>query len=320
VNTSTFALASAILLATSGAAFAAEAPTLTLDPTSQPETAPAATEPAAEEGAAEAEKPKNLISLEGGIDITHAYFFRGYKQQEDGVIMQPYVTFFLNLPQLQDVCSLTITPYVGTWNSTSTKSAGPKGPKWLFESDVFVGTKIERGDWTLDMYYQYSGYPSSVWVATQELDATLSYNDAWFTKDKLHLPSAVNPHVGYAQELNRSDNILNGAPGSYLEFGIAPSVEIPVAGIPITVSAPNTFGLSLNNFYLNDHGGNQTYGYFSTGLSIEIPLEAISGKGFGDWRLVFSGAYQRLDADSLIDANDGHRDVITGAISFRFSY
>jgi len=120
--------------------------------------------------------------------------------------------------------------------------------------------------------------------------------------------------------LNRSDNIENGTTGTYLEFGVAPEVEVPLLGTTVTLSLPTNVGFSAANYYLDHNGNNQCFGYVSTGLKAELPLEFISGKGFGDWKLVGTVTYTRINADSAVDANDGHRDAVIGALSLQFSF
>jgi hypothetical protein len=265
------------------------------------------------------EKPKHLLSLEGSIDFTHEYIYRGYKQHSGGVIMQPSLTLSLNLPELQKE-DFSITPYVGTWNSTSTVTNSPHDPGWFFETDTFVGTRLESGNWSLDLYYQYSAYPGGVWTSTHEVDAVVSYDDAWFTKEKLNWPVAINPHVAIAQELNRSDNLERGPTGTYVELGVAPAIDVPLLGTTVTLSVPTNVGFSAANYYVDNGGANRCFGYVSTGLKAELPLEFLSGKGFGDWKLVGTVTYTRMNAESAIDANEGKRDGIVGAASVQFSY
>lgn len=304
------------VLGLAGTAFADSTTLPTTAPSTEPSTQ-AATEPAKAPDAAE---PKHFLSLDGSIDITNAYFYRGYKQQEGGVIIQPNLTISFNIPQLQPDSGLSITPYIGTFNSTSTVSNSPKSPKWWFESDVFAGAKFDTGKWELDMYYQYNAYPGDVWVDTQEVDAVLSYDDGWFTQDKLHLPVAINPHVAIARELTHSDNILNGSPGTYGELGIAPEYDFTVLGHKIPVTLPVTTGVSFDHYYLDSSGNNQWFGYVSVGLKAEIPLSFISGKGFGDWKLVPSVTYTYINAESAVAANDGKHDSVVGMLSLGFSY
>src|SRR5687768_14677751 len=69
---------------------------------------------------AEVQKPEpsgpnaGKLSVSAGIDFTTAYFFRGYNQEDQGLIAQPYANIYAKLIANED---LTATAYVGTWNS-----------------------------------------------------------------------------------------------------------------------------------------------------------------------------------------------------------
>jgi hypothetical protein len=268
---------------------------------------------------AKEEKSKSVISLDGSFDFTHEYIYRGYKQHSGGLIMQPSFTLSLNFPELQKD-DVFITLYVGTWNSTSTVTNSPHKPGWFFEADNFVGTKLESGNWSLELYYQYAAYPGGVWTSTHEIDAVLSYDDSWYTREELKLPWSINPHLSIAQELNRSDNIENGPGGTYVELGVAPALDVTLFGTTVTLSMLTNVGLSAANYYVDKNRANRCFGYISNSLKAEFPLEFLANRGLGDWSIVGTVTYVRMNAESAIDANDGKRDGIVGTIGIQFSH
>src|SRR5215218_10532399 len=54
------------------------------------------------------------LTLTGGVDYVTSYFFRGYNQEDTGLIFQPYVTITATLVSNDN---FTLNGYVGTWNS-----------------------------------------------------------------------------------------------------------------------------------------------------------------------------------------------------------
>src|SRR5262245_31103950 len=70
---------------------------------------------AAEAASAEPSDPNTgALTLSGGVDWTTAYFFRGYNQEDTGLILQPYATITANL---YDSDAFDVNAYIGTWNS-----------------------------------------------------------------------------------------------------------------------------------------------------------------------------------------------------------
>jgi hypothetical protein len=55
------------------------------------------------------------FSLTFGVDVTTAYFYRGYLQQDRGLITQPYMSIAADFGDQNG--GLSISPYIGWWNS-----------------------------------------------------------------------------------------------------------------------------------------------------------------------------------------------------------
>jgi hypothetical protein len=275
----------------SAAIWAAEPKALTLAPDA-PKTAVSAPE-----------EKKGLISLEGGVDVTNAYFFRGYLAEDNGFIVQPYATLAFNIEA--EVGGFTISPYIGTWNSMHSENNGMDDPKWWYETDAIAGVNFEKGPFTLGFVYTYYYSPSGSFRSSHEVGVTLAYDDS----EHGLLPFAINPRVGLYRELDRSANLAGGEPGTYLELGIEPYL---LKTKSLEISFPTTLGLSISDYYTDSSGDNEILGYGSIGLKGKIPLTS-------SLSLTGEVTYLRLFADSAEAANGGDDDEFIGRVGLQFS-
>ena len=241
------------------------------------------------------------LTLTGGVDYTTAYFFRGYNQEDTGLILQPYATITAALVSNDN---FTLNGYVGIWNSFHEKKtlAAATGPDTWYESDLFGGLDFVFGKITLGTVYTFYTYPNGAFNTIQEIGFKVAYDDTDFMKDR-GLSFALKPYA--AVYLETSDG--NGTEDTYLELGIGPSFAVgSIGGAPITLSVPLVLGMSLDDYYLDDTGDNELLGYGSIGLFASLPLGE-PGK-FGAWTLTGGVQYIQLFADSAENLNDGGTD------------
>jgi hypothetical protein len=253
------------------------------------------------------------LTLTGGVDWTTAYFFRGYNQEDTGLIFQPYATVTAALVSNDD---FSLNGYVGIWNSYHDKKtlASGSGPSAWYESDVFGGLDFVFGKFTVGTVYTFYTYPGGAFNTIQEIGFKVAYDDTEFMKDKLTF--ALKPYA--AVYFETSDE--NGSEDSYLELGITPSFSVgKFQGSAITLSIPVVLGASIDDYYLDDDGDNTFLGYVSVGAFASIPLGE-PGK-FGAWTLTGGIQYIQLFADSAENANDGGTDYeLLGKVGVSFAY
>ena len=277
----------------------------TQDATSTPE-------PIAAPAATTADDPNTGgLTLTGGVDWTSSYFFRGYNQEDTGLILQPYATLTANL---YDTDAFDINLYGGVWNSFHSRKtlADEPGPSAWYESDAFVGTDFIIGKFTIGAIYTFYMYPNGAFETIQELGFKLSYDDT-DTMKNMGVNFALKPYVGVYIETDDG----NGTEDTYAEIGIGPSFALGNTGI--TLAVPVALGLSIDDYYLDSSGDNEVFGYGSISLlgSIPIPMPA----KYGAWTLTAGVQYIQLFADSAEAANDGGTDYeLLGKVGISFAY
>ena len=300
------ALASVLALAATGPAWA--------------QTAPPSPPPAAEPKPAEEAKGPNTgrVSISAGVDWTSAYFFRGIKQETEGLILQPYGELSLKLvDQAGALTALSLTG--GFWNSLQTGPSGSDSPtasdpKVWYEFDGYV--RLSAVLWEdLTTYALYTAYtsPNNAFATVQELALGFAYNDA-----KLLGPFALNPSVLVAFELDGQTD-AGSQKGVYAQIGIAPGYTfLAESPYPVAVSVPLLVGLSLSDYYEFGTGANDTFGYFSGGVTASVPLAFIPAD-FGKW-LIKGGVTVLYLGDALKAINDGDDVQVIGTLGLVFTY
>jgi hypothetical protein len=258
-----------------------------------------------------------LLSIDAGVDFSTGYFFRGYRNETRGAVIQPFATVGFNLRELQDIggTGIDVKPYVGIWNSIHTVAGGKDDPKAWYEADYIGGVEITKGAFALNFVYTYYDAPSGTFDHSQEVGVTLSYDDSGLGL----LPFALNPHVGYYREIDNSATFGKHVdPGQYLEFGVEPSFDVKVGSLPVTLSVPTAVGISLDSYYTDSEGHNETFGYGSIGVKASVPLP-VPDK-FGKWDFHVGVTYLHLFADSVEASNGGGSNEFIGTAGIGWSF
>ena len=290
-------------------------------PAATPPATPAAeTKPVSEAKPAEETKGPNSgrVSINAGMDWTSAYFFRGIKQETEDLILQPYGEVSLKLvDQAGALTSLSLTG--GIWNSLQTGPTGSDSPtasdpKIWYEFDGYV--RLSAVLWEdLTTYALYTAYtsPNNAFGTVQELALGVSYNDA-----KLLGPFALNPNFLVAFELDGQAD-AGSQKGVYAQIGIAPGYTFfAESAYPLAVTVPLSVGLSLSDYYEFNTGSDETFGYFSGGVSASVPLAFIP-PAFGKW-LIKGGVQVLYLDDNLTAINNGDRTQVIGTLGLVFTY
>jgi hypothetical protein len=270
---------------------------------------------------AEVQKPEpsgpntGRISVSAGVDFTTAYFFRGYNQEDQGFIMQPYANLYAKLLAEED---LTLNAYVGTWNSLHSEHTGANpggGPDAWYESDFLAGVDVISGAFTLGLVYTAYTYPNGAFETVQEVGAKLTWDDSQVMEDRIGF--ALKPYVAVYAETGDG----NGSEDWYGEVGINPGVYTfnEDGRYPVALTVPISVGVSLKDYYFDEDGDEDFFGFLSVGVTGSVPLPFIPSD-FGSWNLVGNVTYLYLGSEGLQAINHDEDYEIIGKLGIAFAY
>ncbi|MGF1634408.1 MAG: hypothetical protein ACFCVE_11210 [Phycisphaerae bacterium] len=253
------------------------------------------------------------LGISGGVDFTHAYYFRGIIQEDDGLIVQPYLEVGIDVAETDDV---TVGAAVGIWNSIHDEDTGSDGdgPESWYESDVYAGLSFGFGDFSADVIYTIYTSPNNAFSTVQELGFGLAYAGA-IEGDGVNFTYEVG--AGLFFELDNS--AFGPEEGIYAELGFTPGFEIEFSDtFSLPIEVPFVVGLNVDDYY-DDGTDDDTFGYVSVAVATSIPLEFIPEK-YGAWSASASLKYLYLASDLLEDANDGDESEFIGTVGISFEY
>ena len=205
------------------------------------------------------------VSLSSGVDVVNQYYFRGIVQETGGFIAQPFLDGSISL----GAASIT----AGTWSSLHSKSdEGFAGaPASFYETDFYAGIGGGAGPVGFDLTYTAYMSPRGSWGTTKEIAVGLAVDNF------------AAPYLTAAFEVSGGADGFDK--GNYLEVGVEPAA--PLADAPVSLSFPVAIGMSLSKYYEYEMAdgtiGDGTFGFFSAGASLGIPLNVPAG--YGDWEL-----------------------------------
>jgi hypothetical protein len=265
----------------------------------------------------------NTGALHFGADLnfTTSYFFRGYNQEDIGLIFQPNVYGYSDLITADKDSTLSaLRAKVGLWNSLQSEQTASDGI-W-YESDLyadvtatFMNTYYARVGWT------YYTYPEDAFESIQEIGLAGGIIDVTNFWDKSEGKSFTMP-LEYGVYWETSDG--NGDQDIYTELKLTPTFAfgdefVPSFGKP-TLQIPVVLGGSFDGYYTDDDGGHENFGYVSVGATLGLPMTFVPAK-YGSWTLNAGVNYIYLIADSAENANDGGEDYeLQGMVGVSMTY
>ncbi len=263
-------------------------------------------------GSATAQSNSGKATFSTGADFSHAYFFRGIKQERSGIVGQPYMDMTFDLFEgTEGLNSVTFT--IGQWNSLHTGPSGNTGPAtnvaaW-YESDFYTGFGLGANNWEFGLIYTAYLSPNDTFGTVKEVALSLAVDDSALLGD-----FTLSPHIRMAIELGGQADGGTGE-GVYLEFGVEPGLHLE--GTPVSMSFPLTVGMSLSNYYEGAPGNDDVFGYIALGLVASVPIPI--PEPYGAWEL--SGGVHLLSlGDALTSFNDGDGFQAVGIFGFNIGY
>ncbi len=212
-----------------------------------------------------------LLTWSLGVDVVSTYIFRGIEQEDSGLILQPWAE--VGAP----IGDTGLDFFLGTWNSFHSVDTGAidsSSSEW-YESRIYTGVSYDIEKFTLTGIFTNYSSPNGAFEDIEELAFKASYDDTEMFGD-----FAFAPYALLAFEVK--DN--GGSEDIYLELGGAFRTSlIESENMPVELSFPFALGLSVDDYYVDADGDNETFGYFKIGARASLPLDFIPAD-YGLWK------------------------------------
>lgn len=259
-----------------------------------------------------------------GVGVTFAtdYFFRGYLQDDDGllnggIIAQPYIEIGFPVYATDDY---TFEATVGTWNSFNSEVEGVgASPSSWYESDLYAGLTASTGNFEFGAIYTWYLYPFGGVPEIQELGAYVSYAIP-LTGDDPDVDDEFVFDLGVGAGVYFETKDEGGSEDAYLELGIEAATELEIESFddPISLAFPVTVGMSLDDYYFDDQGDDTFLGYVSVAAAAGFPLTP--GGKYGSWTLTPAVEGLFLFADNLESINGDDNVQLIGSLSLDLAF
>ncbi len=216
--------------------------------------------------------------FEFGVDWLSKYYFRGIIQQDEGLIIQPWFDISVDLAKF-DNGSMGMN--FGIWNSFHEEDKTTSSPSSWYEADLYAGLSLDIYRWSIGPGYTYYSSPNNTFGDVDEFGFSVGYDDSGHWGDDSDF--AFNPYATVAFETG--DNAADGGEtGIYLELGIEPAFTWDnECNLDLEISVPVTVGLSLDDYYENGAGEDETFGYLDLGVNATLGLPVPAN--YGAWSL-----------------------------------
>jgi Bacterial protein of unknown function (Gcw_chp) len=280
--------------------------------------------PAAAQGASDP-NPGNL-TLIGNVDLTNAYMFRGIRQDDTRVIVQPSAEMDITLQSASSGLKSTSLNF-GTWNSLHTGDAGLHSAtsglgcacnKIWYESDFYTTLAFGFTGGTLGITYTAYTSPNAGFNNVKELMFKFGGDDSSaLGKAALH-PWVIAAFEFDADNGHQADGGANA--GKYLELGVSPGYS----GSRASLAIPIKVGLSMGDYYELNEGTaarpdfvDHKFGYLSIAGIATVPIGGTSS--YGAWNFHAGIEYQKL-GDTTKAFNNGDSSKVIGSAGLGFTY
>jgi hypothetical protein len=274
--------------------------------------------------------PGNL-TLIGNVDFTNAYMFRGIRQDDTRVIVQPSAELDIALHSADSGLKSTSLNF-GTWNSLHTGDTGLRSSisglgcacdKLWYESDFYTTLAFGFTGGSLGVTYTAYTSPSAGFNNVKEIMVKFGGDDsAVLGKAALH-PWVIAAFEFDAENGHQADG--GSKAGKYLELGVSPGYS----GAKASVAVPVKVGLSIGDYYELNEGTaarpdfvDHKFGYLSIAGIATVPIGGTSA--YGAWNVHAGVEYQRLgDTTKAFNVDDdgepqANKVIVSAGIGFTY--
>lgn len=248
-----------------------------------------------------------------GFDFTSQYFFRGIRQENQGVIAQPWINLGINVHNGDEGGLHNVNVVLGQWNSLHDGPTGGAGGVW-YESRFYAGVEADFGErWHFGIRYNTYASPNGAAAALGRPVQELAFSAQWDDSGVISENFSLKPRVTIARELSGQRD-QGSDRGIYAEVAIAPDWVIGKLGeSDMTLTLPATLGLSFGDYYENvGGGGDETFGYLQVGGVLSAPLDFLPAR-MGPW-----SGHVGLHALLLGDSTDRRNGGDSAELIFEF--
>jgi len=286
--------------------------------------------PAAAQAPANDPNPGNL-TLTGSFDVVSTYMFRGIRQDDTRVMVQPSAELDIALQSASSGLKAT-SLNLGSWNSLHTGNAGLRSSssglgcacdKLWYESDFYATLAFGFTPGVLGITYTAYTSPNAGFNNVKEVMFKFGADDSMaLGKAALH-PWVIAAFEVDADNGHQADG--GSKAGKYLELGVSPGYS----GSKASLAVPVKVGLSIGDYYELNEGTparpnfvDHKFGYFSLAGIATVPIGRPSS--YGVWNLHAGVEYQRLgDTTKAFNVNDdgepqANKVIVSGGIGFTY--
>jgi hypothetical protein len=257
------------------------------------------------------------LTFTGAMDFSNAYFYRGIRQETDGVVMWPAAD--LGLAAYSGEGGLkSVGVNVGVWNSLHTGPSGSQGGnKVWYEGDFYatLGLGFGGGVSFATTYTAYTS-PKNAFTTVKEIMFKLAVDDS-----SMLGKGAVKPYVAIAQEFDTAAGVGQAdggaGAGTYMELGVAPGWTSEAASLAFPIKV----GLSLSDYY-EVAGSSDTFGYFSVAGTVTVPIKT-SSNNFGSWNVHGGVEFQKYGGtlktlNRAAGLTEDQQVIVSGGVGFTY--
>jgi hypothetical protein len=266
------------------------------------------------------------LTLIGNTDFTSAYMFRGIRQDDTRVIVQPSAEVDIALQSADKGLKSTSLNF-GTWNSLHTGDAGLRSAtsglgcacdKLWYESDFYTTLAFGFTGGSLGVTYTAYTSPNAGFNNVKELMFKFGGDDSSaLGKAALH-PWVIAAFEFDAANGHQADG--GSKAGRYLELGVSPGYSAAKASL----SVPVKVGLSMANYYELNEGTalrpnfvDHKFGYLSISGIVTVPIGGTTQ--FGAWNVHGGVEYQHLGTTTQAFNNGkANKGIVSGGIGFTY--
>ena len=269
--------------------------------------------------------PGNLTFL-GTTDLTNVYMFRGLRQDDTNVIVQPYAELDIALQSADSGLKSTSLNF-GTWNSlhmgdaglgTTTSGLGCGCGKLWYESDFYTTLAFGFSKAAIGVTYTAYTSPNAGFNNVKEVMFKFAGDDSAALKK-----AAMHPYAILAFEFDAADGHQadgGSKAGKYLELGVAPGYS----GAKASLAVPVKVGLSVGDYYELNTGTaakpvfvDNKFGYFSVAGILTVPIKGTTT--YGAWNFHAGVEFQTLgETTKSFNNGDGQKVIATGGFGLTY--